>query len=417
MFLSACWWSFPFWHVCMLLICSYGSCLPALPCAHVSAVSLFFNCHTYPLCMLFVVHTYLALHLLTFQVFHVCLLLMFSCFSWLFIIVCFWCFLYASCCFLICSMCACFCLHILSSPPASHVVSVLSWLPYALLLYVSFCLCLVLTACESVMLLKYSCCLMLHISSVLLLFPFHTVLSVCCWCSCLSSLPFSYFFCLAAVCVGMCACVPAVDSHVCSCLHAAGASISVMSACWWLVPIVNVCLLLMLCMCLLPVCFCFVIHVLCAFCWLFIHILSGNLWVHHNLLVSLLQNCSYVSCPAAVVFSHVSCIPAVVVVPHVHAYLLLILSFYDLAACSWFYHMFHVCLLFIVFICMLSLFFRFVTHVLCAGCWFFIHILTCCCSSFLMVFMCACCWCVHTPPVSLQLSASCVSCLHAVACS
>ena len=121
------------------------------------------------------------------------------------------------------------------------------------------------------------------------------------------------------------------------------------------------------------------------------HILSGSLWMHGNLLVCLLKNCSYVSCLAAVVFSHVSCIPAFVVVSHVPAYLLLTLFFLSCLPAH------------DLFICFMS-----------ACCSLFSCV---CCLSVFMLFMCACCLCVYTPPVSEQVFASCISCLHAGACS
>ena len=49
-FMSACCWSFPFWPVWMLLICSYVSCLPAVPCFHMSIVSFFLRNVTHVLC-------------------------------------------------------------------------------------------------------------------------------------------------------------------------------------------------------------------------------------------------------------------------------------------------------------------------------------------------------------------------------
>ena len=159
-------------------------------------------------------------------------------------------------------------------------------------------------------------------------------------------------------------------------------------------------------------CLCF-ICVLCACCWLVF--LSGSWWLLHNLLVCLLLICSYVSCLAAVVFFTSSCMPAVgfstcSCLPAVGSFLS------DMSACSWFVHMFHVCLVFIVFMFLLSLCFWSVTHVLCACCWLFIQILPGSCWCF-KCFLCACCWCVHTFPVSLLLFVSCVSCLHAVAFS
>ena len=150
-----------------------------------------------------------------------------------------------------------------------------------------------------------------QMSSLWLLFLFHTVLSVCCWFSCVTSLPFSYFFCLAAICVCIWSCVPAVCVPVVhvylllvlphlSCLPAADWFI-------WLKSGLCSSFSSFSCKC---VC-CVVIHVLCACCWLFMHIMSGSLWVLHNLLVCLLLICSYVSCLVGVVLSHVSFMPVV----------------------------------------------------------------------------------------------------------
>ena len=154
-------------------------------------------------------------------------------------------------------------------------------------------LCLILTAYPA----SLPCCWTLPVacfcqmSSLWLLFLFHTVLSVCCWFSCVTSLPFSYFFCLAAMCVCIWSCVPAVGVPVVhvylllvlphlSCLPAADWFI-------WLKSGLCSSFSSFSCKC---VC-CVVIHVLCACCWLFMHIMSGSLWVLHNLLVCLLLIC------------------------------------------------------------------------------------------------------------------------------
>ena len=170
MCMSVCWWPFPFWLACLLLICSYGLCLPAGPCAHASSASMFVKTHTHPLCMLLVVHTYPVLQLLIFQVLHVCLLLLF--------------------------------VHaspdsLLLFVPCVPAVASMFFQVHMLFMLFLFCHdCLLLSFCMSPSFcvwfwqhVSLSCCF--HISYVLLLVPFHTLLSVCCWCSCLSSLPFS----------------------------------------------------------------------------------------------------------------------------------------------------------------------------------------------------------------------------------
>ena len=142
----------------------------------------------------------------------------------------------------------------------------------------TLCFFLIPTACESVMLFKSSCCLFcFQMSSVLLLILFRTVLSVCFWFSCVTSVPFSYFFCLAAVCVWLdpvCLLLIFMLVHVylllvfpyMSCLPAADWCILLKSACSSSFSSFS-------CQC---VC-CFDIQVLCAYGWLFIHILSWQL--------------------------------------------------------------------------------------------------------------------------------------------
>ena len=71
LFMSACCSCFHICHVCLLLICSYDSCLSAVPVFHISPACVFLFSHTCPLSMLLIVHTY-----------PVCKLLMCSCFSW-----------------------------------------------------------------------------------------------------------------------------------------------------------------------------------------------------------------------------------------------------------------------------------------------------------------------------------------------
>ena len=189
----------------------------------------------------------------------------------------------------ICDMHSCYCcvLPAVKYPCVAHRCGV--GLPYVCILTCIFlmfitCACcwyfvfLILTACESVMLFKSSCCLFcFQMSSVLLLILFRTVLSVCFWFSCVTSVPFSYFFCLAAVCVWLdpvCLLLVFMLVHVylllvlsyISCLPAADWCILLKSACCSSVSSFS-------CQC---VC-CFDIQVLCAYGWLFIHILSWQL--------------------------------------------------------------------------------------------------------------------------------------------
>lgn len=69
MFLCACCWfsclfmsasclCFHICHVCLLLMCLYDSCLPAVHVFHMSPACVFVSCHTCPLCMLLIVHTH-----------------------------------------------------------------------------------------------------------------------------------------------------------------------------------------------------------------------------------------------------------------------------------------------------------------------------------------------------------------------
>ena len=210
-----------------------------------------------------------------------------------------------------------------------------------------------------------------------------------------------FIFLLSGCCVCLTwSCVPAVGFHACSCLPAAGAFIYFMSACCWLVHVVEVCMLFLFFIFLLPVCLLFW-HTGPLCIWLIVHthpvLAACRCFIICS--VCLLLICSYVFCLISVVFSHVSFLPAVGF--STCACLSADGPFLsDLPACSWFVHMVYVCMLVLVLMLLLPQCLWRLTHILCACCWLFIHILSCSCWSSRCC-MCACCCFLSMLPQTL----------------